>query len=177
MKRFCCEAFFLCCSSCVQSVILWLLGKYLLVSELNNAHIIRRVFFQLQFFSHRPNWNSLSVCPQSFSDFNLIWCVGRPWPDMCISVTCTRSNVIDLLKFQKLHFSRSISILAWSSKLMVDYDNMGPSLQHIGARFLNFLLSKLSHDFKLRGMSILQDFQRVIFPYCLRIESHGQVCW
>ena len=32
---------------------------------------------------------------------------------------------------------------------MVDYDSMGPSLQLVGARFLNFLLSKLSCDFKL----------------------------
>jgi len=46
---------------------------------------------------------------------------------------------------------------------MVDYNNVGPSLQFFGARFLNFLLSKLSRDFKLRGMSILQDFQRATF--------------
>jgi len=60
---------------------------------------------------------------------------------------------------------------------MVDYNNVGPSLQFFGARFLNFLLSKLSRDFKLRGMSILQDFQRAIFLYCLRLESRGWVCW
>jgi len=60
---------------------------------------------------------------------------------------------------------------------MDDYDNMGPILQHVGARFLNFRLSQLSHDFKLRGMSILQDFQRAIYPYCLRLESRGRVFW
>jgi len=60
---------------------------------------------------------------------------------------------------------------------MVAYDNMGPGLQLVRAQFLNFLLSKLSRDFKLLGMSILQDFQRAIFPYCLRLESHGRVCW
>jgi len=60
---------------------------------------------------------------------------------------------------------------------MVDYDNMGPSLQVVGVNFLNLILSKLSHDFKLSGMSILQDFQRAIFPYCLMLESHGRVCW
>jgi len=38
---------------------------------------------------------------------------------------------------------------------MVDYDNMGPNLQLVRAQFLNFL-SKLSCDFKLRGMSILR---------------------
>jgi len=44
-------------------------------------------------------------------------------------------------KFQKFHFSRSISsaILAWSSKLMVDHDS---SLQLIGARFSNFIFKK-----------------------------------
>jgi len=38
-------------------------------------------------------------------------------------------KVTELLEFQKLHFSMSISsaILAWSSKLMVDYDSMGHS--------------------------------------------------
>jgi len=41
---------------------------------------------------------------------------------------------------------------------MVDYDSMGPSLQLFRTEFLNLLLSKLSHDFKLHGMSILQDF-------------------
>jgi len=60
---------------------------------------------------------------------------------------------------------------------MVDYDNIELSLQLVGARLLNFLLSKKSRDFKLRGMSILQDFQRAIFPYCLRLESHGRACW
>ena len=60
---------------------------------------------------------------------------------------------------------------------MVDYDNMEPSLQLVGARFFNFFLSKLSHDFKLCGMSILQDFHGAIFPCCLRLESHGWLCW
>jgi len=99
---------------------------------------------------------------------------------MHTSMTSTRSKikVTELLKFRKLHFSSCIfsAILAWSSKLMVDYDNMGPSLQLVGARFLNFLLSQLSCDFRHRRMSILQDFKRAIFPYCLRLESHGRVC-
>ena len=104
------------------------------------------------------------------------------WNSGLSSVTSTRSKVkikvTELPKFRKVHFSRSISsaTLALSSKLMVDYDNMGPSLQLIGARFLNFLLSKLSRDFRLHGMSIT-GFQRAIFHYCLRLESRGQVCW
>jgi len=59
---------------------------------------------------------------------------------------------------------------------MVDYDNVGPSLQFIGAQFLMFLLSKLSRDFSLRRVSVLHDFQRATFPYCFRLESHGRVC-
>jgi len=41
---------------------------------------------------------------------------------------------------------------------MVDYDSMGPSLQFVKAQFFNFLLSKLSCDFKLHGMLVLQEF-------------------
>jgi len=118
-----------------------------------------------------------------FFYLDLIWCVRRPRLDMHISMTSTRSKVkikvIELLKFRKLHYSRSISsaILVWSSKLMVDYDNMGLSLQLVGAQFFNFLPSNLSRDFKLRGMYTLHDFQRAIFPYCLKLESHARVCW
>jgi len=62
-------------------------------------------------------------------------------------MTFTRSKVMvkvtGLLNVQKLHFSKSIfsASLPHSSKLVVDYGGMGPSLQHVGARFLNFLLS------------------------------------
>ena len=51
---------------------------------------------------------------------------------------------------------------------MVDHDSTGPSLQPVGARFSNFVLIKLSREFKLRGMSTLHEFQMGIFPYCLR---------
>ena len=90
------------------------------------------------------DWNSgVSVCTSrtSFSDFYLIWCVGRPRPDMRTSMTSTRSKVkvkvTELLKLRKLYFSTSISfaVLAWSSKLMVGGDSMGPGLWPIGARF------------------------------------------
>jgi len=89
-----------------------------------------------RFLGHRlgddlVDWNSgvsvrPSVRPQSFSDFHLIWCVGRPRPHMRTSVTSTRSKVkvkvTKLPNLRKVHFSRSISsaISAWSSKLMVD---------------------------------------------------------
>jgi len=58
--------------------------------------------------------------------------------------------------FRKLHFSTSISyaILVWSSKLMVNDDSMALSLQLVWAQFSNFLLTELSWEFKLSGMSI-----------------------
>jgi len=51
-----------------------------------------------------------------------------------------RIKVTNVLNFCKLYFSTSIAytVLACSSKLMVDCDSMGPSLQLYGARFLNF---------------------------------------
>ena len=114
-----------------------------------------------------------------FSDFDLICCVGRPRPDMRTSMTSTRSKVMvkvtELLKFRKLHHSRSISsaIFVWSSKLTVVGDSMGSGLQLVGARFLNFLLRKLSREFKLRGMSIFHEIQMAIFRYCVRLQPHG----
>ena len=103
----------------------------------------------------------------------LIW----PWPD---PRSRSRSqNFWSSKNCQKLHFSTSISstISAWSSKVMVDHDSTGPSLQLVGARFSNFLLRKLSCKFKLRRMSILHEFQTAIFPSCLRLRSHGRACW
>jgi len=89
---------------------------------------------------------------------------------MRTNVTLTRSKVnmkvTELLKIGKLHFSICSAILAWSSKLMVDYDSMGPSLQLVGAPFLNF---------KLRGLSILQEIQKAISV--LLLKGHGRVCW
>jgi len=46
---------------------------------------------------------------------------------------------------------------------MTDDDSMGPGLQLVGARVLNFLLGKLSRELKLRGMSILHEIQMAIF--------------
>jgi len=36
---------------------------------------------------------------------------------------------------------------------MVEYDSMGHGLQVVGARFSNFLLGKLSCEFKLCGIA------------------------
>jgi len=94
-----------------------------------------------------------SVHKKSFSDFDLIWCVGRPRLDMRTSMTSTRprsrSRSLSFWSSKNCTFFRSIScaILAWSSNLMVNYDNMGPSLQLVRAWFFNFLLRKLSCDF------------------------------
>jgi len=58
--------------------------------------------------------------------------------------TLSKIKVTELLKFRKLHFSRSISfaILAWSSKLMVDYDIMGPNIQLVRAEIFDFPCQK-----------------------------------
>jgi len=115
-----------------------------------------------------------------FSVFDLIWCVGRPRPDMRSRVTSTRSKVkvkvTELLSFRKLHFSRSMfsTILAGNSKLQVDHDTMEPSLQLVGVRFSNFLLRKLSREFKLREMSISHEIQMVIFPYEATVTQLGK---
>jgi len=47
----------------------------------------------------------------------------------------------------------------------------------VGARFSNFLLGKLSRQFKLRGMSIFHEIQMAIFRYCVTLQSHGSACW
>ena len=60
---------------------------------------------------------------------------------------------------------------------MVGSDIMGPDLQLVGAQFLNFLLVKLSCEFKLRGMSIFHDIQIAIFRYCVTLQLHRWACW
>jgi len=86
--------------------------------------------------------------------------VGSPTCTMHADMSSTQSEVkikvTELLKFQQLHFSTSISfaVLAWSSKLMVDYDSMGPSLQLFGTRFLDFSPSWRSRDLEVRKMLI-----------------------
>jgi len=89
---------------------------------------------------------------------------ASPTRNVYVDVTLTRSKVkvTELLNSEncrKLHFSRSISsaIFACSSKLMVDNGSMGPDLQLFEAPFSNFLLRKLSREFKLRAMSIFHD--------------------
>ena len=46
---------------------------------------------------------------------------------------------------------------------MVDVDSMGPGLQLVGGRFSNFLLGKVSLEFKLHGMSIFHDIQMATY--------------
>ena len=128
---------------------------------------------------------SVRTFTESVSDFAQIWCVGRPRPDMPTRVTSTRSKVkvkvkvTKPLKFRKLHFSRCIfsAIFAWGSKVMVGYDSMVPGLQLVEARFSNFLLRKLSEEFKLHDISIFHEFQTVIFRYCVRLQSRGWARW
>jgi len=53
----------------------------------------------------------------------------------------------------------SSATFAWSSKLIVGSDSMGPDLQLVRARFSNFFLRMLPREFKLRGMSIFHEIQ------------------
>jgi len=46
---------------------------------------------------------------------------------------------------------------------MVNVDSMGPGLQPVGARFSNFLLGKVSLQFKLHGMSIFHAIQMATY--------------
>jgi len=46
---------------------------------------------------------------------------------------------------------------------MVDIDSMGPGLQFVGGRFSNFLLGKVSLEFKLHRMSIFHDIQMATY--------------
>jgi len=46
---------------------------------------------------------------------------------------------------------------------MVDIDSMGPGLQLVGGRFSNFLLGKVSLQFKLHGMSTFHDIQMATY--------------
>ena len=57
---------------------------------------------------------------------------------------------------------------------MVDRDSTGPSLQLIGAQFLNFLLRKLSCEFKLCEMLILHEF-RMTFSYFCTAEGYSHM--
>ena len=62
--------------------------------------------------------------------------IGIVHADMTLTRCKVKVKVTGLLKFRKLHFSRSISaISAWSTKVMVDHDSPGPSLQLFGANF------------------------------------------
>ena len=101
-------------------------------------------------------------------------CQVGTWVDldhMRTSMTSARSKVkvkvMELLKFRKSHYSRSISstILAWISKLMIDHDSTVPGLQLVWARFSNFLLEKLSREFKFRAMSTFHEIRMAIFLY------------
>jgi len=69
----------------------------------------------LEVMSVRPSVRTYilpSAHKSFFSDFDLIWYVGSPRPLMRSRMTSTRSKVkvkvTGLLKFRKLHFSRSL---------------------------------------------------------------------
>jgi len=59
---------------------------------------------------------------------------------------------------------------------MVGGHSMGPGLQVVRARFLNFLLGKQSREFKIRPVSIFHEIQMATFRYCVTLQSHGWAC-
>ena len=54
-KDFVAKYFLFVAAAAYSQLLCELLGKYLLVSELHNAHIVRQVFFQLE-FSAAESW-------------------------------------------------------------------------------------------------------------------------
>jgi len=129
-----------------------------------------------------------SVHKKSFFPISIIRCVIRSRPDMHTSLTSTRSKikvkVTELLKFRKLHFSRSISsaILAWSSKLMVLCVNMGTSLQpnfwisfpesyHVTSKFAEcwYYTNFKGHISVLLEARVIWSGMLVVYMYC--------ACW
>jgi len=87
-----------------------------------------------------------------------------------------QGQVTELPKLRKLHFSRSISsaVFAWSSKLMVGGDSMGSGLQLVRARFSNFLIGKLSREFKLRGMKFRKSLHWLMLQLVIVIAGRLQ---
>ena len=87
-------------------------------------------------------------------------------------VTLTRSKVkvkvTDHLNFRQLpinvHFKVYL-LRQFRVELKTDgyIDSMGPVLQLLGAQFSNFLLGKVSLEFKLHGMSIFHDIQMATY--------------
>jgi len=52
------------------------------------------------------------------------------------------------------------------------------AIELVGARFSNFLLGKVSLEFKVHRMSIFQDIQMATyFGTCVTLQSRGWVCW
>jgi len=56
---------------------------------------------------------------------------------------------------------------------MINGDSMRPGLRLVRAQFFNFLLGKLSREFKHRQISIFNEIQMAIFRYCVMLQSHG----
>ena len=87
-------------------------------------------------------------------------------------VTLTRSKVkvkvTDHLNFRQLPINVHFQVYLLRHfrvelKLTVDIDSMGRRLQLLGGQFSNFLLGKVSLEFKLHGMSIFHDIQMATY--------------
>jgi len=102
--------------------------------------------------------------------------VGSPTCIVHADVTLIRSKVkVKVMGLPK--FRESSKIMSISSIILAKWWLIMKLWDEMEFTILEFPSEKLSRAFKLRGMSILHELQRAIFPYCLRTESHGRVYW
>jgi len=113
-----------------------------------------------------------------------VTCLGTlvvlPTRTVYVDVTLTRSKVkvTDHLNFRQLPINAHFQVyilchFRMELKMMVDIDSMGPLLQLVEGRFSNFLLGKVSLEFKLHGMSIFHDIQ---WPH-ISVLGDATVTW
>jgi len=111
--------------------------------------------------------------------FDLIWCVGRPRPDMCTSVTLTRSKV--KVQVTELLISTNCTFLClppppfrcgahnwWLIMILWDlvYSLAKPDFEFPSKKATMWVQASQNVDITV--------ISKGIFPHCLRLESHGR---
>ena len=93
---------------------------------------------------------------------------GTVYVGMTLTQSKVKVKVTEHLNFRQLPTTAHFHVYLLRRfrvklKLVVGGDSMGPGLQLVGARFFNFLLGKLSREFKLRPLSISHEIQMAVF--------------
>ena len=90
---------------------------------------------------------------------------GSPTCTVYVDVTLTRSKVKvkDHLNFRQLLINAHFQVYLLRHFRVELIDSMGPGLQLVRARFSNFLVGKVSLEFKLHGMSIFHHIQMATY--------------